>query len=136
MRSVIRQAHSETAFFLRRLAPFLSYLFRLSYTMSIPFRTTSEREISNSCVHSLSLISVSLFTRTNNLSVMVSSEGGRPAFFGAIVSPLFLVRTLIMFLYAQKVNAFYAETQSISIIPYVFLSAITSASAFWRCAFL
>lgn len=85
--------------------------------MSIPFRTTSERESSNSCVHSLSLFSVSLFTRTNNLSVIVSSEGGRPAFFDAIVSPLFLVRTLIILLCAQKVNIFYNETQFISYIP-------------------
>lgn len=113
MRSVIRQAHSETAFILRGLAPFLCYLFKLSCTMSIPFRTTSERDIFSSCVHSSSFFTVSLLTRTNILSVMESSEGGLPAFFCAIVSPLFLVRTLIILLYAQKVNTFYNETQSL-----------------------
>lgn len=117
MRSVFRQAHSETAFFLRRSAPFLCYLFRLSCTMSIPFRTTSERDIFSSCVQSSSFFTVSLLTRTNILPVMESSEGGLPAFFGAIVSPLFLVRTLIILLYAQKVNTFYDKTQFICYFP-------------------
>ena len=53
------------------------------------------------------------FFLTNILSVMESSEGGLPAFFCAIVSPLFLVRTLIILPYAQKVNTFYDETQSL-----------------------
>lgn len=85
--------------------------------MSIPFRTTSERDIFSSCVHSSSFFTVSLLTRTNILSVMESSEGGLPAFLGTIVSPLFLVRTLIILLYVQKVNTFYGETQSISYLP-------------------
>ncbi len=136
MRSVIRQAHSETAFFLRRLAPFLCYLFRLSCTMSIPFRTTSERDIFSSCVHSSSFFTVSLLTRTNTLSVMESSEGGLPAFFGAIVSPLFLVRTLIILLCAQKVNMFYVKTQFIFYSPVCISTTISLILVFWHHAFL
>ena len=34
------------------------------------------------------------------------SDGGRPSFFRAIVSPLFRVRTLVIFLFGQNVNIF------------------------------